>query len=222
MAGGEKTGKKKKAINTVTSRVKNHELVLQKQMHIAKKASKLFLKKGYHRTSMRDISDATGMAVGNLYNYIKQKEDVLCLVFDVFHRSLREYLEKQDVYHIEDPQEQLRAYICCLLANADNFRDEIIFMYSESWLLPKAFKEIFMQKELNNILDLEKIIKKCAANGTRIEHSFYTASMIIYQLSIEPLRGWTFRDRHSIAEIHRITADYILKTVTNAETTVPC
>ena len=210
----DKIGPQKKRAHIVTSRVKNPELVIKKHMHIAKKASKLFLKKGYHRTSMRDISEATGIAVGNLYNYIKQKEDVLCLVFDVFHRSLHEYLEKQGVYNIEDPQMQIEAYICCLLKNAENFRDEIVFMYRESWLLPKAFKEKFMQSELANILDLEKIIIKGINQG--IFHSddpYYTASMMIYQVSIEPLRGWTFRDKYSVAEIHRMTADYVSRSV---------
>jgi AcrR family transcriptional regulator len=212
----KKMGKKEKTINIATSRVKDPELVLKKQMHIAKKASKLFLKNGYHRTSMRDISDATGMAVGNLYNYIKQKEDVLCLVFDVFHRSLHEYLEKKGIYHIQDPRDQLKAYICCLLENAENFRDEIIFMYRESRPLPKSFKKLFMLKELENVLTLEKIIRRCKADGiSDVEHPFYVASMIIYQLSIEPLRGWTFRDRYTIEEIHQMTADYILKKIIN-------
>ncbi len=216
MGSLEKTGNKKKVTNTVMSRVKNQELVLKMQLHIAKKASKLFIKKGYHKTSIRDLSEATGMAVGSLYNYIKKKEDVLCLVFDVFHRSLREYLEKQGVYNIEDPEEQFKAYICRLLENAQNFRDEIIFMYTESWLLPQAFKEIFMQKELDNILNLEKIVKRGIDQGAfRVEYPFYTASTIIYQLSIEPLRGWTFTGKYSIEEINRMTADHILKMVIN-------
>src|SRR5665647_3857641 len=98
MGSLEKTGNKKKVPNTAMSRVKNQELVLKMQLRIAKKASKLFIKKGYHKTSIRDLSEATGMAVGSLYNYIQKKEDVLCLVFDVFHRSLREYLEKPVSY----------------------------------------------------------------------------------------------------------------------------
>jgi len=216
MASLGKAGKKKKVANIAMSRVKNQDLALKMQLHIAKKASKLFIKKGYHRTSIRDLSEETGMSVGSLYNYIHQKEDVLCLVFDVFHRSLREYLEKQGVYNIEDPQEQFEAFICRLLENAQNFRDEIIFMYTESWLLPQAFKEVFMQKELENILNLENIIKRGIDQGVfRVEHPFYAASMIIYQLSIEPLRGWTFKGRYSIEEINRITADNILKMVIN-------
>jgi len=47
-------------------------------------ASKLFIKKG---TPEHDEGDIQGhrLTVGNLYDYIKTKEDVLCLVFDVFH-----------------------------------------------------------------------------------------------------------------------------------------
>jgi len=211
MENEKKRGRKKKVVDVVATRVKNPDLVLKNHKHITNKASKLFIKKGYHRTSMRDISDATGMAVGNIYNYIKKKEDVLCLVFDVFHRSLGEYLEKQGVYDIEDPQEQLRAIICRLLENCENFRDEVVFMYREMWLLPKAYKEKFINKELEIILMLERIIKKGVDQGCfHVEHPFYAASMITYQLSIEPLRSWTFRGRYSSEEIRNMTADYIL------------
>jgi len=146
MEGSEKTARKKKAPNIVTSRVKNSDLVLKKHMHIAKKASKLFLKRAITEPVCVTYRMLPVWLWEILYNYIKQKEDVLCLVFDVFHRSLREYLEKKRVYDIEDPQEQLKVFVCRLLENAENFRDEIVFMYRESWLLPKAFKEKFMQK----------------------------------------------------------------------------
>jgi hypothetical protein len=33
--------------------------------------------KGYAQTSIRDISKATGLTIGNLYDYITKKEDVL-------------------------------------------------------------------------------------------------------------------------------------------------
>lgn len=74
MGSLKKAGNKKKVTNVAMSRVKNQELVLKMQLHIAKKASKLFIKKGYHKTSIRDLSEATGMAVGSLYNYIQKKK----------------------------------------------------------------------------------------------------------------------------------------------------
>jgi AcrR family transcriptional regulator len=72
------------------SRIKNPDLVRKRRLHIARKAAKLFIKKGYTQTTMREVSKATGMAVGNLYDYISKKEDLLCLIFDVYHQYVEE------------------------------------------------------------------------------------------------------------------------------------
>ena len=65
-------GSRDRVSETVSSRIKNPELVRKKHLLIAKKATKLFIKKGYHQTTMREISKATGMAIGNLYDYISK------------------------------------------------------------------------------------------------------------------------------------------------------
>jgi len=211
-------GRVTRSNDRVASRVKNPELVSKMHQHIARKASRLFLRKGYHQTSMRDIAQATGMAVGNLYNYIKKKEDVLYLVFDVFHRSLHDYLNAQGIFQIEDCREQLKTLLCLLLENAENFRDEIVFMYRESWLLPKPYKEKFMKLELENIALIEKILKKGVDQGCiRIENPFFVASMIIYQLSIEPLRGWTFQNKIPREAINSMTVNQILASLSLTE-----
>ena len=53
---------------------------------------------------MREISKATGMAMGNLYDYISKKEDVLCLVFDVYHQYVEDYFEDKEISDTEDPK----------------------------------------------------------------------------------------------------------------------
>jgi AcrR family transcriptional regulator len=39
-------------------------------------AYQLFNGKGYHATSMRDIADAAGLALGGIYNHFQSKEDI--------------------------------------------------------------------------------------------------------------------------------------------------
>ena len=46
------------------------DLFKKRQMQIIKKATKLFMNKGYAQTTMRDISKATGINLGDVYNYI--------------------------------------------------------------------------------------------------------------------------------------------------------
>src|SRR5206468_11838153 len=43
-------------------------------------ASRVFLEQGVHAAKMRDIAAELGMAVGNLYYYFEDKEDLLAFV----------------------------------------------------------------------------------------------------------------------------------------------
>ena len=181
---------KGKISETVSSRIKNPELVRKKHLLIAKKASKLFRKKGYHQTTIREISKATGMAIGNLYDYISKKEDVLCLVFDTYHQYVQDDLDKNAVSGTMNPKEQLRSFIHNSLKNVQIFRDEIVLMYRESRLLPKQNLARAMQKELEQIQVVENIINKGIAQGVfHTQDPFFAASMIFYQCIFGTLRA---------------------------------
>ena len=45
----------------------------------------LFCRKGFHGTSLRDIADEAGVAVGGIYNHFKDKEAIFEAVFDAYH-----------------------------------------------------------------------------------------------------------------------------------------
>ena len=52
----------------------------QKLVHVLKTSARVFANKGYHSTSMRDISRATKMSLSGLYYYFKSKEELLFLI----------------------------------------------------------------------------------------------------------------------------------------------
>lgn len=51
-------------------------------------AHRLFLEQGYHGTTMRQISKASGMALGSLYTYFPGKEDLFQAVFSAYNPYL--------------------------------------------------------------------------------------------------------------------------------------
>ncbi len=72
-------------------------------------ALKLFNRKGYKATTMRDIAAEMGFEVANIYNYIKSKQEILeTCIFDVmkeFNDSLANivassYSPRQKLHHI--------------------------------------------------------------------------------------------------------------------------
>lgn len=54
--------------------------VLEKKREILDAASRVFRRRGLQATGMRDIAAELGMAVGNLYYYFKDKEELLAFV----------------------------------------------------------------------------------------------------------------------------------------------
>jgi AcrR family transcriptional regulator len=52
---------------------------------ILQSAHDLFIKQGYHGTSMRQIAQGTHIALGGLYNHFSSKEQVFEAVFIAFH-----------------------------------------------------------------------------------------------------------------------------------------
>jgi len=61
------------------------------QAEIIKAAYRLFVERGYHGTSMRDIAREAGTALGGIYNHFSSKEDIFLTVF-VEHHPYRDVL----------------------------------------------------------------------------------------------------------------------------------
>ena len=57
----------------------------QTRKAILQAAHDLFVQQGYHGTSMRQIAQRAGIALGGLYNHFASKEDVFQAVFFTYH-----------------------------------------------------------------------------------------------------------------------------------------
>ena len=82
----------------------------QKLEFILRTAARIFAEKGYHSTSMRDISRATNVSLAGLYHYCKSKEELLFLIQDNCFGRVLERLEKQ-LKEVEEPVAKLGVFI---------------------------------------------------------------------------------------------------------------
>ena len=78
--------------------------------HLLARAASVFADKGYHPTTMRDLSAASGMSLAGMYYYVRGKEDLLALIQE---RCFTLVLEgaRRAVAAATDPQERLQAFI---------------------------------------------------------------------------------------------------------------
>jgi AcrR family transcriptional regulator len=77
---------------------------------ILDQAARLFGRRGYHATSMRDIGAATGLLAGSLYAHIASKEDLL---YGVVVQAAHQFLGRLEAIRAEElpPEGWLRAAI---------------------------------------------------------------------------------------------------------------
>ena len=64
----------------IPTTIKDQELVAQRRSEIIEVATRLFLERGFHKTSIRDIARACPFNLASLYMYVSSKEDILFLV----------------------------------------------------------------------------------------------------------------------------------------------
>lgn len=64
----------------IPTTVKDQELAAQRRGQIIDVATRLFLDRGFHKTSIRDIARACPFNLASLYMYVSSKEDILFLV----------------------------------------------------------------------------------------------------------------------------------------------
>jgi len=199
--------KNTKAANTV------HGPTQKRRLFIVKKAARLFIKKGYALTTMRDIAKATNINLGNLYNYIDSKEDILCLSFEDYHDPAMEWFEREGIMNLDDPAEQLQKSVHQMLAMIHDVVNEVLMMYRETRVLPPKFMKVVLQKESDLINLFEKIIAGgVAKKAFHVRDPFFAANMLVFQLSLFPLRSWNLK-RYSREEYLDLAQETILRAV---------
>ncbi|PKN18233.1 MAG: hypothetical protein CVU71_12035 [Deltaproteobacteria bacterium HGW-Deltaproteobacteria-6] len=187
--------------------------VNKRQQLIIKKASKLFIKKGYSQTTMRDISKATGINLGNLYSYISNKEDILCLAFDMYHGPAMDWFVQEGILEIDNPDLQLKTALRQMLEMIHDAMNDVLMMYRETRVLPPKFLKIVLKKENELIKIFEGIIARGVEKKVfNVRDPFFAANMLVFQLSLYPLRSWNL-DRYTREEYLNLAEETILKAI---------
>ena len=142
----------------VPTLVKDPDLVERRRVQIVDAAVRLFIEKGFHKTTTRQIAEAAGFSIGTLYEYVASKEDVLYLVCDAIHaeveRSVAEVLERA-----AGGRETLRGVVREYFLVCDRMSDHILLMYQETKSLPRQWQ----RKVLDNEVRITRLFKTALA-----------------------------------------------------------
>jgi TetR/AcrR family transcriptional regulator, cholesterol catabolism regulator len=155
-------GETRKPIPTL---VKDQELVRLRRGQIIRAAVELFVEKGFHKTTTREIARATGIGIGTLYEYIQSKEDVLYLVCDYIHTDVEEKLTAL-LAEQRTGRDTLVHAIRSFFKIMDEMQDYVLLIYQESKSLPDEMLRYVLAKEEFIMRHFEKILERGAKDGS--------------------------------------------------------
>lgn len=154
-----------KKLNNIESNVKDKHLIEVRRMEIVKAAVDLFVRKGFHKTTVREIAQRFGMSVGTLYEYIRTKEDILFLVCDYIHTSVSMRV-KPSLKITSDNTETLKRAIKIYFEIIDEMQDYIIFLYQETKSLSKEARKYIFNAEDEMTQIFEELLLKGTKEGS--------------------------------------------------------
>nr|WP_236702343.1 MULTISPECIES: TetR/AcrR family transcriptional regulator [Bacillaceae] len=201
----------------IPSMVKDEKLIKKRRQQMIKGAVSLFIEKGFHRTTTREIAKESGFSIGTLYEYIGTKEDVLYLVCDSIYDEVMESV-KRLLDESGTPLDRLKIAIRAYLAVVDEKQDEVLVMYQETKSLPKETLPYVLKKELEMVTLMESFIGACVQNGDmqiseKQQHLLAHNILVLGQM-------WTFRrwsmqkqldiDEYSDLQIKQLLSSHVL------------
>jgi AcrR family transcriptional regulator len=184
----------------VATSVKNAERVEKRRSEIIDAAVKIFSGKGYHATTTKEIADAAGMNVGTMFQYVKNKQDILYLVCCHIHSLIEQALYAVTTEDLV-PMKAIVKDVTALYKIVDQVSDYVVLMYQETASLDKEARRSFLQREQRLCDHLEKQIKRGIDSGVfkvSQESVPLIADDILVQSQMWAFRRWSLSKKFTI------------------------
>ena len=144
----------------IPTTIKNPERVAHRRTELIEVATKLFLERGFHNTSIRDIVRACSFNIASLYMYVSSKEDILYLVAqDLMNNIASELTSTAPVPG--SPKRSLEVGFANYCRIADRLRRPIRLLYREVAFLPPEPRA----NVLGTVADVVSYFERIVAQG---------------------------------------------------------
>jgi len=202
MSSGKRPVYRRNYKRKISTTIKSSNLVEERRDQIFQAASKLISKKGYHKTTLRDISKETGMTLGSLYDYIRTKEDILYIVHEKAAQMVR--IMNEGVENVKDPNpvRKLKKMIEQELETMDRYQDLIMCIYQESHALSKPSLKAMLSSEEVHTASFKKVIEEGIEQGVfKTSNPTILANIIKMMIDCWVLKRWALRGKASLEEM---------------------
>ena len=175
----------------IPTQVKNKALVTQRRRQIVDASVNLFIEKGFHKTTTRQIAKASGISIGSLYEYIATKEDVLYLVCDAIHAEIERGVADA-LKRAKNGRNSLAEVIREYFMVCHRMNDHILLIYQETQSLPSKYQRVVLENEIRITGIFTGVLAKLIESGDLSRISPRQLDLVAHNISVLG-HMWTFR-----------------------------
>lgn len=202
-------------MHNVPTTIKSNELVEKKRQQIVQAAIKLFPKKGYHKATLRELAEESGISHGNIYDYVGSKEDIFLLVHETITGAADKGL-KASIENIDEPLEKLQRMIHSEFELSHTWSDAILVMYQDLHVLNNPLLKKILSKESKHVALFQSILDECIKKGVIIDcNTHVVANLIKIMIDSWVIKRWDLRDV-SEYEMENQIYNFVFKGLTSA------
>jgi len=184
----------------VQALVTDARLVEERRGQIVRAAVKLFSEKGYYTTTIQQIAREAGVSTGLIYQYFRDKDDILFLtlklVLDTYENDIPPQLEG-----VDNPVERLCMAIWTYCRIVDGLLDATVLAYRSTKSLRADRRALVKDAEIRTNSLIEACLNDSIKAGLMAKVNTYMLSyqMVTFAHSWA-LKSWSLGERYALSE----------------------
>ena len=183
------------ASRAATIRIKKEKVAVKNLVRIFGATLKLANRKGFHAMSLRDLCAESGLSMGGLYAYFKNKEELLTLIQEQGRAIVARVMEDQ-LAGLDDPVAALETAVRSHLYLSEVLQPWFFFSYMETRFFHAAEGKRAIAGELQTEAIFVDILERGAAHGAfDIVDPLLVGAAIKALLQDWYLKRWKYRQR---------------------------
>ncbi|MFV9644606.1 MAG: TetR/AcrR family transcriptional regulator [Desulfobacterales bacterium] len=206
----------------IPTQIKNPDLVKRRRHQIIDAAVRLFIQKGFHKTTTRQIARASGLSIGALYEYVSSKEDVLYMVCNSIHMEVEQGMSDA-LARAKGGRNALAEVIREYFMVCHRMSDFILLIYQETQSLPSQWQKRVLENELRITGLFIKVLKSLITSGDLPHINERSIELVAHNISVLghmwTFRRWFLANHYSIEDYIELQTKFILGIFTQKNTT---
>ena len=194
----------------VKSQVMDEKLVRHRRAQIVAGAVELFSEQGYFKTTVQDVAKRAGVSPGLIYQYVRDKEDLLLLsILDVLDSYAREI--PAAIAGTQDPLLQYCAAFEAYCRVVDSRRAATILSYRSTKSLSPERRKLVMQAETETNRLISVCVEDCIMQGIfrPVDSDLASYQLVMYSHAWA-LKHWSLGRFYDIDNYIKQGLDYSL------------